>query len=115
MQIRPAHHERDLADVGERIARAQETLRIAREQLAFQSDVLEDAKTRMLVSETPLADREFRIARGDYDRLARALRSPSFGPSRIDCSTACSGETLGFCDPSSRGQIVRIRGASSIE
>jgi hypothetical protein len=72
MQIRPAHHERDLAAVGERIARAQETLRIAREQLAFQSDVLEEAKTRMLVSETPLADREFRIARGDYDRLARA-------------------------------------------
>jgi hypothetical protein len=71
MQIRPAHLERDLADVGERIARAQENLRIAREQLAFQFDVLEDAKTRMLVSETPLADREFRIARGDHDRLAR--------------------------------------------
>jgi hypothetical protein len=71
MQIRPAQLERDLADVGDRIARAQENLRITREQLAFQSDVLEDAKTRMLVSETPLADREFRIARGDYDRLAR--------------------------------------------
>jgi hypothetical protein len=71
MQIRPAQLERSLAEIGERLARAQEGLRIAQEQLAFQSDVVEDAKTRMLVSETPLADREYRIARGDHDRLAR--------------------------------------------
>ena len=46
-------------------------LRIVEEQLLYQMDVLEEAKTRMLVSETPLADREFRIARDDYERLDR--------------------------------------------
>jgi hypothetical protein len=71
MQIRSAHLERNLADVGERIARAQEGLRITLEQMSFQSDVVEEAKTRMLVAETPLADREFRVARGDLERLAR--------------------------------------------
>jgi hypothetical protein len=39
------------------------------EQLLFQTDVLEDAKTRMLVAETPLADREYRIARDDLRRM----------------------------------------------
>lgn len=44
-------------------------MRIVEEQILFQMDVLEEAKTRMLVSETPIADREFRIARDDYERL----------------------------------------------
>jgi hypothetical protein len=50
---------------------AREELRIVEEQLLFQMDVLEEAKTRMLVSETPLADREFRVARDDHERLVR--------------------------------------------
>ncbi|HEY7874989.1 MAG TPA: hypothetical protein VIG64_07680 [Actinomycetota bacterium] len=61
--------ERSLAEIGERIGRAREDLRIVEEQILFQMDVVEEAKTRMLVSETPLADREFRIARDDYERL----------------------------------------------
>lgn len=63
--------EKSLSELGTRLTRAREELRIVEEQLLFQMDVLEEAKTRMLVSETPLADREFRIARDDYERLQR--------------------------------------------
>ena len=63
--------EKSLAQIGDRLAKAREDLRIVEEQLLFQMDVLEEARTRMLVAETPLADREFRIARDDHDRLAR--------------------------------------------
>ena len=62
---------RSLADLGDRLARARQDLRIAEEQLVFQRDVREDARIRMLVSETPLAERDFRIARDDYERLER--------------------------------------------
>jgi hypothetical protein len=61
--------QRSLAEIGERIGRAREDLRIVEEQILFQMDVVEEAKTRMLVSETPLADREYRIARDDHERL----------------------------------------------
>ncbi|MFN2388713.1 MAG: hypothetical protein ABR575_03785 [Actinomycetota bacterium] len=63
--------QRTLAQIGERLTKARDDLRIVEEQLVFQQDVLEEAETRMLVSETPLADREHRIARDDYERLAR--------------------------------------------
>jgi len=62
--------QKSLSETGDRLTRAKEDLRIVEEQLLFQMDVLEEAKTRMLVAETPLADREFRIAREDHDRLA---------------------------------------------
>jgi hypothetical protein len=65
------HLERTLSQIGDRLKRAKEELRIVEEQLLFQMDVLEEAKTRMLVSETPLADREFRVARDDHERLLR--------------------------------------------
>ena len=63
--------EKSLSELGSRLTRGREELRIVEEQLLFQLDVLEEAKTRMLVSETPLADREYRIARDDYERLQR--------------------------------------------
>jgi hypothetical protein len=63
--------ERSMSQLGERLARAKEELRILEEQLMFQMDVFEEAKTRMLVSETPVADEEFRIAREDYERLQK--------------------------------------------
>ena len=62
---------RSLADLGGRLARARQDLRISEEQLLFQAEVMEDARTRMLVSETPLAERDFREARDDYERLDR--------------------------------------------
>ena len=63
--------QKSLAEVGERLTKARDELRIAEEQLLFQMDVVEETKTRMLVAETPLADREYRIARDDYERLQR--------------------------------------------
>lgn len=61
--------QKSLSQLGDRLTRAKEDLRIVEEQLLFQMDVLEEAKTRMLVAETPLADREYRLAREDHDRL----------------------------------------------
>jgi hypothetical protein len=63
------HIQRTLSDLGGSLIRAREELRILEEQVLFQSDVVEDAKTRMLVAETPLADREYRIARDDLRRM----------------------------------------------
>jgi hypothetical protein len=63
--------DRSMTELGSRLARARADLRILEEQVLFQLDVLEEAKTRMLVSETPLADQEFRIARDDYEGIER--------------------------------------------
>ena len=69
--LRPMRIHKSLSDLSDELTRAREDLRIVEEQLLFQTDVVEEAKTRMLVSETPLADREFRIARDDFDRMER--------------------------------------------
>jgi len=63
--------QRSLAELQERLNKARQELRIAEEQLLFQMDVMEEAKTRALVSETPLADREHAEARRDYERMLR--------------------------------------------
>ena len=63
--------QKTLAELGDDLARARDELRIVEEQLLFQSDVVEDAKTRMLVAETPVADRDYRIARDDLRRMER--------------------------------------------
>lgn len=60
-----------LAELQERLVKARTELRIAEEQLLFQMDAMEDAKTRALVAETPLADREYQEARGDYERMLK--------------------------------------------
>jgi hypothetical protein len=64
--------QKTLTDLGDRLARARADLRILEEQILYQMDVLEEAKTRMLVSETPIADREYRIARDDYERMLKS-------------------------------------------
>jgi hypothetical protein len=63
--------QKTLAQVGERMTKARADLRIVEEQLLFQMDVVEDTKTRMLVAETPIADREHRVAEEDYARLQK--------------------------------------------
>ncbi len=67
----PMNIERSLAEIGDRLTKARADLRIVEEQVLFQMDVVEETKTRMLVAETPIADREYRIARDDYDRMTR--------------------------------------------
>lgn len=60
-----------LDEVAAKLARATQELRVAREQVAFQTGVADEAQVRMVVSGTPLADREFREARDDLERLKR--------------------------------------------
>jgi len=62
-----------LAYLSERLADSQANLRITEEQHAYQVEVVDDLRARMLVAETPLADREFRVARDDLERLRRNL------------------------------------------
>ena len=61
-----------LAVLSAEIAEARTSLRIVEEQLAFVEEVAEDARIRALVSETPLADREYREAREDLERMRRS-------------------------------------------
>lgn len=63
--------EERLRDLSDRIESAEREAGIAGEQLAFQTDVAEEAKVRALVSETPLADRQAREARDDLNRTRR--------------------------------------------
>ena len=63
--------KKTFAELADRLAKAREELRIVEEQILFQMDVVQEAETRMVVAETPLAEREHRIARDDYERLRR--------------------------------------------
>ncbi len=65
-------NEKGLAEINERLVKAREELHIAEEQLLFQMDVVEEAKTRAIVSETPLADREHQEAQADLGRMMKA-------------------------------------------
>ncbi len=60
-----------LDELAAKLARAQQELAVAHEQIAFQSGVADEAQVRMVVSGTPLADREYREARDDLERLKR--------------------------------------------
>ncbi|MGZ4143297.1 MAG: hypothetical protein ACXVQY_12385 [Actinomycetota bacterium] len=53
------------------ISELQTEIAILEEQIAFQTEVADDARIRALVSETPLADRESQVATGDLARLMR--------------------------------------------
>ena len=67
----PMRIHQSLAQLGSRLDVLSEEQRILEEQLLFQMDVVEEARTRMLLSETLLAEREYRIARDDFDRMSR--------------------------------------------
>lgn len=53
---------RRIQEVSRRLTRCRQELEVAEEQLGYFSDTEADAHLRSLVSETPLADREFRTA-----------------------------------------------------
>jgi transcriptional regulator with XRE-family HTH domain len=63
--------EQRLTNLGERLRKVRRDLQITEEQVAFQSQVADEANTKMLVAGTPLADREWRQARDDLARLER--------------------------------------------
>ena len=63
--------QKALAQLGDRINKARNDLRIVEEQLLFQMDVVEETKTRMVVAETPIAEREYKEASDDYQRMQK--------------------------------------------
>lgn len=63
--------QRRLTEARDELARLRESLRILDQQVAFQRDVADEAETRAVVSQTPLADREAREAQGDLRRVLR--------------------------------------------
>ena len=73
-RTRQAARIRDqLRRVQEDLKRSRANQRVLAEQVAHLSDVADDAETRHLVAQTPLADREWRVARTDRDQHARLL------------------------------------------
>jgi hypothetical protein len=67
--------ERRLREASERLRRAREELAVIDEQLAVLADAADDARLRALVSETPLADREYQEAQRHADAMARSRRA----------------------------------------
>ncbi|HVC24502.1 MAG TPA: hypothetical protein VND23_01985 [Acidimicrobiales bacterium] len=67
--------ERRLFDVHARLERARAELALADEQLAALADAADDARTRMLVSETALANREWGEARRHAEVMERSRDS----------------------------------------
>jgi hypothetical protein len=67
--------ERRLFDAAQRLKRAREELAVIDEQLAVLSDAADEARIRSLVSETPLANREYAEAQRHADAMARSRRA----------------------------------------
>jgi hypothetical protein len=65
--------KRRLSSLSDEISDVRTELSILREQLAFQDSILQEARVRMLVAETPLADREFQVAAEDHRRIERLV------------------------------------------
>lgn len=63
-------HKR-LTETCDEVARLREALRVLDEQVAFQESVAEEAESRAVVAETPLAARERRETVEDLGRLRR--------------------------------------------
>ena len=67
--------ERKLIDVAQRLKRAREELAIIEEQLVVLSDAADEARIRSLVSETPLAHREYTEAQRHADAMGRTRKA----------------------------------------
>jgi chromosome segregation ATPase len=67
--------ERRLFDLAQRLRSAREELAVLDEQLAALTEAADEARIRSLVSETPLAHREYAEAQRHADVLARSQRS----------------------------------------
>ena len=63
--------ERRLSDSSQRLRRLRSELAVADEQLLVLGDAADEARLRALVSETPLAEREYRQARRHADAMNR--------------------------------------------
>lgn len=78
--------ERKLFDVAERLRRAREELAVIEEQSQVLAEAAEDARVRSLVSETPLAHREYTEARRHADAMERSARTVKASISELAAS-----------------------------
>jgi uncharacterized coiled-coil DUF342 family protein len=67
--------ERKLFDVAQRLKRAREELAVIDEQLMVMAEAADEARIRSLVSETPLAHREYAEAQRHADAMDRSRRA----------------------------------------
>jgi len=67
--------ERRLTEVSKRLKRARADLAVIDEQLAALTEVADDARLRALVSETPIANREYQHAQRHADAMDRSRRT----------------------------------------
>ena len=67
--------ERRLFDLSQRLRSVRDELAVVDEQLAALEEAAEEARVRSLVSETPLAQREYTDARRHADAMARSRRT----------------------------------------
>lgn len=58
-----------LSSVREEVTATRAALDRARQRLAGQSSLVEDCRLRMLIAETPLAERDLRLAEEDHRRM----------------------------------------------
>jgi chromosome segregation ATPase len=64
-----------LTDVSRRLKRARAELAVLDEQLTALSDTADEARLRALVSETPIANREYHEAQRHADAMERSRRA----------------------------------------
>lgn len=69
--------ERRLIEVGDTLKALRADLRVADEQLAHLAEEAEESRLRSLVSETPLAEREYRESKRHADAMERHRREVS--------------------------------------
>ena len=67
--------ERRLFDVAQRLKRAREELAVIEEQFAALAEAADEARIRSLVSETPIAHREYSEAQRHADAMERSRRT----------------------------------------
>ena len=63
-----------LVDKSHQLKRLQVDYQVAEEQLSFLNHEAEDARIRSLVSETPIADKEYREAQKHAESMSRHLQ-----------------------------------------
>ena len=69
--------ERRLIEVGDSLKALRADLRVAAEQLTHLAEEAEESRLRSLVSETPLAEREYRESQRHADAMERHRREVS--------------------------------------
>jgi hypothetical protein len=78
--------ERKLFDEAQRLKRAREQLAIIEEQLVVMAEAADEARIRSLVSETPLAHREYAEAQRHAEAMERSRRSVAAEVSELQTS-----------------------------